>query len=221
MSKIKIPKSWNDITVLMFRDLYPFLMMTDNPLLKVQGMVSVVSKLTIDEVINEMTIAEYDKARKQLSFLNDWDSLKDVESTFKIDGVRYSIDVNLKNSTGGQYMSTMSLLKGVTDVETGKMDNGKLFDKLHLILACFITEDERKRFRWVRGKFDETKFEEIADKILNNMTMKQAFPIAVFFCRFMEKLTETMPDFLQLQEEEINEVLKQVRTDLAKHGAGT
>ena len=118
-------------------------------------------------------------------------------------------------------MSAMSLLKGVTDVKTGEMDNGKLFDKLHLILACFITPDERKRFRWVRGKFDETKFEEIADKILNGMSIKKAFPIAVFFCRFMEKLTETMPDFLQLQEQEINEVLSQVRTDLAKHGVGT
>jgi len=101
------------------------------------------------------------------------------------------------------------------------MDNGKLFDKLHLILGCFITADERKWYGWNRGQFDETQFEEIADKILNHMSMKEAFPIAVFFCRFMEKLTEIMPDFLQLQETEINEVLTQVRADLAKHGVGT
>jgi hypothetical protein len=195
--------------------------MEGNNLIKVQGMISVVSNLTLDEVIKEMTIAEYKEAAKGLDFLKDWNSLDKVQQTFKIDGVRYSIDCNTKNSTGGQYMSTMSLLKGVTDVDTGVMDNGKLFDKLHLILACFITPSERKRFRWVRGKFDETKFEEIADTILNNMSMDKAFPIAVFFCRFMEKLTETMPDFLQLQEQEINEVLNRVRTDLAKHGAGT
>ena len=220
MNKIRIPKSWDDVTVDEFANLHPVLTMGGRALDRVKAIIAITSSLTVDEVHNQMTLAQYKEADAAMDFMRDWQSMNNVQARFKINGTRYSIDVNTLNSTGGQYMSTMELLKGCND-EDGGMDYGKLYSNLHLILASFITKDVKKWGRYKRGPFDPITFEQIADEIRFHMPISRAFPIGIFFCRFMETLTESMPDFLTLQEQKINEALSQVKKDLEKHGVGT
>lgn len=225
--ELTVPTSWEDITVGKFVELYPVLTMDGNLFERVPALIACLTNTPLDDIL-KLKREHYKVIGDKINFLYDWEKLDGVKEHIWLDGHRYSIDVNLKNSTGGQYMSVMQLLKG-TNNEDGTINYDELFRKLHLILACFIFKDKkvikRRRFRgdvttYERGEFDSIEYDEVAKLIRDKMSIADAFPMAVFFYHFTAIAIETIKEYSRQQTETAEVILSEVQADLEKHGVG-
>lgn len=211
--KLKIPKNWDAITVGKFAQLYPVLN-SDNTLVKrVPALISVLSGIPLDE-IKKINIEDYKKISKHLQFLNAFDELKEMPNTFKIDGHRYHINVDINKMTGAQYMDLMHFLKECNNNEFLIIQN------MHKILSCVIIPDEKKAFGWKKGKYNGERHKEISETIRDKMSVKYAYPIAVFFWNLSQELIKITHDYGKSQLEKAQAILKEVEEDL-KDGDGT
>ena len=211
--KIKIPKNWDSITVGRFAELYPVLTSDGKLVERVPALISVLSGLPLDD-IKTISIGDYKRIAKHLEFLNEFQGLKEMPDTFKIDGQRYHINTNINKMTGAQYMDLMHFLKECNN------NDFLIIQNLHKILSCVIVPDERKAFGWKKGKYNGERHQEISEAIRDKMSIKYAYPIALFFWTISHELIATMKDYGNNQLAKAQEILKEVEKDL-RDGDGT
>jgi len=211
--KLKIPKNWDGITVGKFAELYPVLTSDGKLVERVPALISVLSGFPLDD-IKKISIEDYKRIAKHLDFLNDFEGLNNMPDSFKIDGHRYHIDTDINKMTGAQYMDLMHFL--------GECNNNDflIIQNLHKILSCIVIPDEKKAFGWKKGKYNGEKHKEISEAIRDKMSVKYAYPIAVFFWNLSQKLMPIISDYGSSQLKKAEELLKQVEKDL-KDGDGT
>jgi len=211
--KLKIPKNWDGITVGKFAELYPVLTSDGKLVERVPALISVLSGFPLDD-IKKISIEDYKRIAKHLDFLNDFEGLNNMPDSFKIDGHRYHIDTDINKMTGAQYMDLMHFL--------GECNNNDflIIQNLHKILSCIVIPDEKKAFGWKKGKYNGEKHKEISEAIRDKMSVKYAYPIAVFFWNLSQKLMPIINDYGSSQLKKAEELLKQVEKDL-KGGDGS
>ena len=212
--RITLPNSWDGITVGQFQDLYPVLVSESKLVERVPALISVLSGLPLQDVM-KIKIEEYRKISKALSFLDTLDALTDVRDSFKVDGDRYSVDTNISNMCGAQYMDFMHFLGEC------KGDNNLVMQNLHNLLSCVVIKDERKRWGYKRGEYDGSKIETTRKLIKDKMPISLAFPIAVFFWNLWQESTKNIQDFGNNQLTKAEDLIKEVEKDLEGFGAGT
>jgi len=212
--RITLPNSWDGITVGQFQDLYPVLVSESKLVERVPALISVLSGLPLQDVM-KIKIEEYRKISKALSFLDTLDTLTDVRDSFKVDGDRYSVDTNISNMCGAQYMDFMHFLGEC------KGDNNLVMQNLHNLLSCVVIKDERKRWGYKRGEYDGSKIETTRKLIKDKMPISLAFPIAVFFWNLWQESTKNIQDFGNNQLTKAEDLIKEVGKDLEGFGAGT
>ena len=212
--KITLPSSWDGITVGQFQDLYPVLVSESKLVERVPALISVLSGLPLQDVM-KIKIEEYRKISKALSFLDTLDTLTDVRDSFKVDGDRYSVDTNISNMCGAQYMDFMHFLGEC------KGDNNLVMQNLHNLLSCVVIKDERKRWGYKRGEYDGSKIETTRKLIKDKMPISLAFPIAVFFWNLWQESTKNIQDFGNNQLTKAEDLIKEVGKDLGEFGVGT
>ena len=210
--KLKIPKNWDGITVGKFAELYPVLTSDGKLVERVPALISVLSGFPLDD-IKKISIEDYKRIAKHLDFLNDFEGLNKMPDSFKIDGHRYHIDTDINKMTGAQYMDLMHFL--------GECNNNDflIIQNLHKILSCIVIPDEKKAFGWKKGKYNGERHKEISEAIRDKMSVKYAYPIAVFFWNLSQKLMPIINDYGSSQLKKAEELLKQVEKDL-KDGDG-
>ncbi len=210
---MKIPKNWDGITVGKFAELYPVLTSDGKLVERVPALISVLSGFPLDD-IKKISIEDYKRIAKHLDFLNDFEGLNKMPDSFKIDGHRYHIDTDINKMTGAQYMDLMHFL--------GECNNNDflIIQNLHKILSCIVIPDEKKAFGWKKGKYNGEKHKEISETIRDKMSVKYAYPIAVFFWNLSQKLMPIISDYGSNQLKKVEEILKQVEKDL-KDGDGS
>lgn len=211
--KLKIPKSWDSITVGKFAELYPALTSDGKLVERVPALISILCGVPLDDV-KKISIEDYKKISKHLEFLNDFNDLEAAPKTFKIDGQRYHINWNINEMSGAQYMDFMHFLK-----ESNNNDF-LIIQNMHKILSCIVIPDERKAFGWKKGKYNGEKHKEVSEIIRDKMSIKYAYPCALFFWNLSRELTPIMNDYGKSQLKKAEEILKQVEKDL-KDGDGT
>ena len=211
--KLKIPKNWDGITVGKFAELYPALTSDGKLVERVPALISVLSGFPLDD-IKKISIEDYKRIAKHLDFLNDFEGLNKMPDSFKIDGHRYHIDSDINKMTGAQYMDLMHFLGGCNN------NDFLIIQNLHKILSCIIIPDEKKAFGWKKGKYNGEKHKEISEAIRDKMSVKYAYPIAVFFWNLSQELMPIINDYGNSQLKKAEELLKQVEKDL-KDGDGT
>jgi hypothetical protein len=212
--RITLPSSWDGITVGQFQDLYPVLVSESKLVERVPALISVLSGLPLQDVM-KIKIEEYRKISKALSFLDTLDTLTDVRDSFKVDGDRYSVDTNISNMCGAQYMDFMHFLGEC------KGDNNLVMQNLHNLLSCVVIKDERKRWGYKRGEYDGSKIEVTRKLIKDKMPISLAFPIAVFFWNLWQESTKNIQGFGNNQLTKAEDLIKEVGKDLEGFGAGT
>ena len=199
--RITLPNSWDGITVGQFQDLYPVLVSESKLVERVPALISVLSGLPLQDVM-KIKIEEYRKISKALSFLDTLDTLTDVRDSFKVDGDRYSVDTNISNMCGAQYMDFMHFLGEC------KGDNNLVMQNLHNLLSCVVIKDERKRWGYKRGEYDGSKIEVTRKLIKDKMPISLAFPIAVFFWNLWQESTRNIQDFGNNQLTKAEDLIK-------------
>jgi hypothetical protein len=120
-----------------------------------------------------------------------------LKSKLKIGKTWYKVENDIMKITAAQFIDASEFSK-----EAQK--------DLHKFLAVFL-----RPMTWRFGKalsYDGKRHKEISEEVFENMTMKEAQPLLVFFCKVLQELSIHIGTYL---EEEVREIVK----DLQKSGA--
>jgi len=120
-----------------------------------------------------------------------------VKDKVKIGKTWYKIDTDIMKITAAQFIDASAFSKEVQK-------------DLHKFLAVFL-----RPMTWRFGKvanYDGKRHKEISESVYENMTMKDAQPFLVFFCKVLQELSTHIGTYLL---EEVETIVK----DLQKSGA--
>ena len=207
---MNLPKNWSQVSVGMFQEMYPYLT-SDLPLReKVVGIISVSTGKSVDYVKNNNSLEELVKIAGKVEFLESFKDLTKVKTNFKLDK-RYTTEVDFRKMKAAQYIDFGEQLKAC------KGDEYFIIKNMHKILACTLIE--RKRFK--RLEYDGEGMKERAEEIKQKMSIKDAYPLCVFFCSYFQELTRVMEDYGNKQILKANGIIEAVLQDWQKDGVGT
>jgi len=205
---MKLPKTWNDITIGQYIDLLPSAYKGMNEVEKVIHSLSILTEQSKDD-IRALSIDQAKEYNSKLSFLNELPS-SHYKATFKLNGVKYRVEPNANKMSAGSYITTMHLFQDLAN------DPEKIEKNLHIILAQVVQPIKRKGFKWVNYEIDRMK---IAEDFYNGLSMEVAYPICVFFCQLSKHLTPIIEDYSTKTLERTMKELTQMEKDL-KSGDG-
>ena len=208
--EIKIPTSWEDITLGQYIELRPILQTKEDDIKRVINILCVLTGKKREEIRN-VTIPDFHKLIKKMSFLNDPLPKQLNKRRFLIGGKWYEFKLDAKKMLFGEYISVMEILQKSGDNED------LLFNNLHKILTVICRPVYKTLFGFKSVNIDGDLIRETANNFYNNMPITIAYPIGVFFYQRYPTLTETIKTSLM---EEAEKKIKEVKTDLQKAGAG-
>jgi len=138
-----------------------------------------------------------------------------LKQYFTINGKRYAIVNHINDLEAGQYMSFTTYLKGFAD-----NPNVHIEQMPDILASVIFPVDENNKVMAIEPSY----FRNLADDIRNTMSIEDAYPIAVFFCRLCRSLTATTHNYLNTKLENMTEQSKsailEVAKDLEKDGGG-
>lgn len=187
---MKLPNSWEGVTLQQFYDLQKF--KGDDELEFYITAISILGNVPIQEV-NQMKAKEFGDLIKQLSFLNTDIPKQPVKDKFRFEDNVYKVNLEPKEITAGQYIDISTFSKE----EAG--------GKFHYFISI-LTFDE----------YDGKEMLERAEKF-KGLPITIAYPIAVFFCDHYDNLMSNIQQSLIDQMAKAN---NQAMTDLQRHTAG-
>ncbi len=208
--EIKIPTSWDDITLGQYIELRPILQTEQEDVTRMINILCVLTGKKREE-IKEVTIPDFHKLVKKMSFLNEPLSKELKKKRFIIGGKWYEFKIEAKKMLFGEYISVMEILQQAGDNED------VLFNNLHKILTVICRPVYKTMFGFKTMDIDGEKIRETADNFYKNMPITIAYPIGVFFYLRYPNLTRVIKTSLM---EEAKKQIKEVKTDLAKDGVG-
>ena len=118
-----------------------------------------------------------------------------VHMKFKIKGKRFEVIWREQELTAAQYIDVCAFTK----------DPEQILYNIHNILASICVE---RTWYGKRLKYDGAKHKDIAELFYNHMTIEQAYPIMLFFCRYYEALAESIETYLSKEVEELKQHLQ-------------
>jgi hypothetical protein len=166
-------------------------------------MLAIVSNKTFDE-IESMPIEDLTRSLKEFSEIEKLTSNTKVKIKFRVKWKRFECIWQTQKLGANQYIDATSFCKDEKDI----------VNNIHNILASICVE---RTWYGKRLKYNPEKHKEVADLFYNHMKITQAYPIMLFFCKYLEELESNMQTFLT---EEVQKVMKmaQDREALKKGG---
>jgi hypothetical protein len=215
--EIKLPQSWDDVTVGMYIELRPILHSDKNEIERLIYILAVLLKKPTQDV-EKIKIAQYHEMRKTLSFLWELPLPTELQKYFTIEGNDYEIVLNANELDAGQYMSVVTKLKNASD------DPEIVYNQLHEILASISVPVEKVKKKYKRIAIEPSYYKKVAQDFYHHLPMSIAYPIGVFFWNLSDSLTKIIQDSLKskLAEKmtEAEEIQAEVMRDFLKDGDG-
>lgn len=159
-------------------------------------MLAIVTNKTFDE-IESLPIEELTKALKVFNEIETLTSETKVKMKFKVKGRRFECIWQTQKMGANQYIDATSFCK----------DEKHIVNNLHNILASICVE---RNFLGKKLKYNPDNHKEIADLFYNHMSITQAYPIMLFFCKYFKELHNNILTYL---EEEAENSLKSMKTN--------
>ena len=116
------------------------------------------------------------------------------KSKVKVGGKWFFIDYRLSQISSAQFIDITHFAK------SNPLDN------IHRIVASCI-----RPIKWrfgKAGKYNGDEHDEISELLLNQMKIKDAYPIMLFFCTLSSKLSDSILNFFLSQKEEMESKLR-------------
>lgn len=148
----------------------------------------------VDEV-ESMPINELKEQLKKLGAVETLAPEAKVKMKFKIKGKRFTCIWQSQYLTAAQYIDVCHFTKNQSDI----------IYNIHNILAAICVQ---RTWYGKQLKYDGAKHKEIADLFYNHMTIEQAYPIMLFFCKYLEELETNIATYLL---EEANNLTKEAQ----------
>jgi hypothetical protein len=137
-------------------------------------------------VIEAMDIQEVRNLVKKIKFIDKLPERELVPTTIDVNGRRYNVILRVDLLRGGQYI----------DLKTYTKNEDAFVDNMHNVISIFLQPLERRWFAWRPMKYDGAKQMEIANDLLNHMTIGEAYPMAVFFWTLLENLIDATHEYI-------------------------
>lgn len=188
--RYKIPKSWSDINIGQFQEIQR--LDKSDELDYLISMVSVVCHLDVDTV-ESLTLTHLRDIGSKMAFLNTMPDK--FVNYFKLKDTTYFVDCNIANISAGQYIDLNKY------IEEGAEEN------LHKILTVFCLPTKRKWFKRKQLKYGEGyDISKMSNEMLQ-APVSVAYPLALFFCKLLEKSMPVIQDCLVKEMESLNKVI--------------
>lgn len=165
---MRICKSWDEVTIRQFVELSK--LKYEDTIEYYMAAIAILAGVHVS-VIEAMDIQEVRNLVKKIKFIDKLPERELVPTTIDVNGRRYNVILRVDLLRGGQYI----------DLKTYTKNEDAFVDNMHNVISIFLQPLERKWFAWRPMKYDGAKQMEIANDLLNHMTIGEAYPMAVFF----------------------------------------
>lgn len=157
-----------------------------DPLQRKISMLAELSGKTVEE-IESMPITALQSHLAKFSSIDTLEPNSKVKMRIKVGKQRFDLIWKSQEMTAYQYIDTVNFCKDPVN-------------NIHNILASLACE-----VTWYgkRLKYDGSTHKERADLFYNQMKIKQAYPIMVFFCKYLKELANSTEDFLIVEAEKV------------------
>ena len=188
---INLPKGWHEVSIQKYLEYYTLLTSKiEDPLDLEVRIIACFSNLLTQDIENLKT-GEIYKLAKQLSFLKELPNKK-VPAFFTCGGENYQACLLMSDMTGGQFMNFNEVLKNTKSEDY-------IYHMADLIGAMCIKREvgiffDKGKVSFVRYKY--SGYKENAEWFNKHMSIAQAYPLYVFFCKVMDRLPTATQDYL-------------------------
>lgn len=194
---------YSDLTIKQFLNCKLISEMQTDPIDRNVRLLAEVSGKTVDE-IESLPLTELKAKLKYLANIEDLGEVGKVKMKFKVKGKSFKVIWKTQELTSGQYI----------DVSHFTKEPDKIIYNIHNILAAISVP---MKYGLIQQKYDGAKHKDIADLLYNHMTIAQAYPIMLFFCRYYEELDSNILTYLV---EEGKKALKEVEAHFTQNTVG-
>jgi hypothetical protein len=194
---------YSDLTIKQFLNCKLISEMQTDPIDRNVRLLAEVSGKSVDE-IESLPLTELKAKLKYLANIEDLGEVGKVKMKFKVKGKWFKVIWKTQELTSGQYI----------DVSHFTKEPDKIIYNIHNILAAISVP---MKYGLIQQKYDGAKHKDIADLLYNHMTIAQAYPIMLFFCRYYEELDSNILTYLV---EEGKKALKEVEAHFTPNTVG-
>ena len=194
---------YSDLTIKQFLNCKLISEMQTDPIDRNVRLLAEVSGKSVDE-IESLPLTELKAKLKYLANIEDLGEVGKVRMKFKVKGKSFKVIWKTQELTSGQYI----------DVSHFTKEPDKIIYNIHNILAAISIP---MKYGLIQQKYDGAKHKDIADLLYNHMTIAQAYPIMLFFCRYYEELDSNILTYLV---EEGKKTLKEVEAHFTPNTVG-
>jgi hypothetical protein len=194
---------YSDLTIKQFLNCKLISEMQTDPIDRNVRLLAEVSGKTVDE-IESLPLTELKAKLKYLANIEDLGEVGKVKMKFKVKGKWFKVIWKTQELTSGQYI----------DVSHFTKEPDKIIYNIHNILAAISVP---MKYGLIQQKYDGAKHKDIADLLYNHMTIAQAYPIMLFFCKYYEELDSNILTYLV---EEGKKALKEVEAHFTPNTVG-
>jgi hypothetical protein len=193
--------TWNEITVWQYQQIYPIVTKPEKDwtTLDVESkLVGILHNLT-DTQVDSLSVAEFNKLKVTLNFLDDKIEGKPVKYT-EVNGKRYKFIYDVQQIKAARYIEA-------------KVFSTDLVGNLHKLSASMVIPQRKTWYgRWVDDKYDASKHSQYAED-LQGANFMHVYQSVVFFYQVYRNWIEVSKDYL------VQEMMNQGMTmDLALKG---
>lgn len=194
-------KNWNNTTILEYIQIMDILKSNLGEVQKLNGIIAILTGLTEEELVSKIDYKKYQTLLGSLDFLKDKPTSQ-LKPEYEINGVIYKVFYNMNKISTAQYIDLLTLTK--------KED--EFLPNLHKVLSLFLIPTKEKKTifgkRNVPLKYGSYDVEEVADILLNNLTIDIANELMVFFYRSFESLMKATLRYMIRQLKKMKNVKK-------------
>ena len=181
---MKLPKSWQDISIGTFQQLHK---LTEPTFENQIATLAILTGQTVDQ-IEELPIREITSAIKSLDWMSQLPTAKDFKK-FKHGLTTYKFVTSQHELAAHQFIAVQDLF--------GQQD--KWVDNLHKIMAALAV-----KYKWFRkSEIKPTEFEGVAELFRERMSIANAYGYALFFSAYLPELLETTRQYLEGEVEKL------------------
>ena len=184
--------TYSDLTIGQYIKCKAITNIESDPVQRKLKMLSIITGQSVDE-LESLPIAELIKRLKAITEVESLGKNAKVKMKFKVKGRRFECIWKSQELRADQYIDATFYTKG--DIE----------QNIHNILAAICVERT-----WYGKKlpYSGDKHKEISELFLNEMKISTAYPIMLFFSKYLRELERNTAIYLEKEMEKVADLLK-------------
>lgn len=218
---MKIPKGWHEVTIRKYYEYHTIITKFKDidPLDLEIKIVSCLTGTTENDLLN-LTTSQLTSISKKLGWLKELPSEKNIPVKIKIKGDIYKASILFSDMKAVQFRHFSDICKGIKPED--------YVFQMHNLIGSMMSKKKNGVFiqngEVYLNKYEYDGYESVADMLLDNMSMDQAYPYYVFFCKVMENSYHPIQDSLiknmKKMSKELRKLMKRSKKDFTKIGVG-